>query len=83
MTINEDRLRIYVTDTGPGLTRQQISQLFTPFERLNAPNHIEGTGIGLSISQNYMELMHGTIGVDSIPGEGSTFYIELELHPTE
>ena len=77
--IRDKLLRIYISDTGQGLDKEQISSLFVPFNRLNAPDHIQGTGIGLSISQNFMELMHGQIGVDSTPGVGSTFYIELEI----
>jgi len=78
-TIGKKRLRIRVTDTGDGLTEEDLSRLFTPFERLNAANNIQGSGIGLVISKHLIELMGGTIGVESTPGEGSTFWIELEL----
>jgi len=77
--INKNRLRISVTDTGKGFTEAEAEQIFTPFDRLNAKNNIEGTGIGLVITKHLIELMDGTMGVKSMPGEGSTFWIELEL----
>ena len=75
--IDNQRLRISVTDTGKGLTETEITKLFTPFERLNTVNNVDGTGIGLVISKQLMELMDGDIGVDSTPDKGSTFTIEL------
>lgn len=72
-------LRICVTDTGPGLSEEQVVHLFSDFERLSGNSNIEGTGIGLVISKHLTELMGGTIGVDSTPGEGSTFWMELGL----
>lgn len=70
--------RISITDTGEGLTPEQQSQLFKAFSRLGADlTKIEGTGIGLVITKNIVELMGGSIGVDSQPGKGSTFWVEL------
>jgi CheY-like chemotaxis protein len=73
-----DRVRIAVRDTGPGLTPEKIALLFTPFQRLGAENtKIEGAGLGLALSKRLTELLGGMIGVDSAPGQGSTFWIEL------
>jgi len=77
--INEQNLRIDITDTGDGLTDNEITKLFTSFERLNVITNVEGTGIGLVISKHLIELMGGTIGVESTPGKGSTFWIEVKL----
>jgi signal transduction histidine kinase/ActR/RegA family two-component response regulator len=74
------RLRIKVADTGPGIRAEQIGQLFVPFERLGAERtDIEGTGIGLALSQRLAEAMGGTIDVESVPGQGSTFWVELPV----
>lgn len=71
-------LRVAVTDTGPGLDQQQQQKLFTAFERIGAEHSgIEGTGIGLVITRRLLEMMGGRIGVDSRPGQGSTFWVEM------
>ena len=77
--LEDTRLRIYVSDTGSGLSEEDIQKLFIPFERLNTEHNVEGVGIGLVISKTLVELMGGTIGVDSSVGEGSSFWIELEM----
>ena len=72
------RIRICVADTGAGLSPEKIAQLFQPFNRLGQEaNAEEGTGIGLVVSKRLVELMHGRIGVDSTPGAGCAFWIEL------
>lgn len=72
------RTRISVTDVGPGISPDDQAKLFMPFNRLGAEKgRIEGVGIGLAIAQRLVELMSGRIGVDSTPGKGSTFWVEL------
>ncbi len=72
------RVRISVTDTGAGLSSEQMGQLFQPFNRLGQEANAEqGTGIGLVVSKRLIELMEGIVGVESNVGVGSTFWIEL------
>ncbi|MDH5710537.1 MAG: ATP-binding protein [Gammaproteobacteria bacterium] len=77
--IDDKRLCVRITDTGKGLTKHEIDRLFVSFNRLSAANHIEGTGIGLVIAKRLIEIMGGSISVESTPGVGSTFSIELGL----
>jgi len=73
-------LRISVRDTGVGLSPGQLAQLFQPFNRLGRESGMEeGTGIGLVVTKQLVELMGGKIGVDSTVNVGSTFWIELGL----
>ncbi len=77
--LDNNRVRVAVSDTGNGLTAEQQALLFKPFERLGLESsNIEGTGIGLVISNNIVQLMGGTIHVDSQEGKGSTFWFELD-----
>jgi PAS domain S-box-containing protein len=71
---------IGVRDDGPGIPAERLDELFTPFARLGAEaTGIEGTGLGLALCRNFAELMGGTIRVESEPGVGSTFWVELPL----
>ena len=73
-----DTVRIVVSDTGPGIPSEKISRLFTPFDRLGAEqSSVEGTGLGLALSQRLVHAMRGCIGVNSTVGQGSTFWVEL------
>jgi PAS domain S-box-containing protein len=74
----ENRVRVSVADTGAGLAPDQVAQLFQPFNRLGqAASTEEGTGIGLVVSKQLVELMGGVIGVSSNVGVGSVFWVEL------
>jgi len=75
------RLRLSVSDTGVGLTEEQIGKLFTAFTQAEASTtrRFGGTGLGLNICRRLVEMMGGKISVDSRYGEGSTFYLELTL----
>lgn len=74
---SEGKIRIFVKDNGFGLNEEQKNKLFEPFERLGAEKtNIEGTGIGLVITKQLIELMNGQIGVESEPGLGTVFWIE-------
>jgi len=78
--VSNDLFRISVTDTGNGLDQKQQKHLFKAFDRLGLEQtEIEGTGIGLVITKKIVELMGGTIGVESEVGVGSTFWVELPL----
>ncbi|MEO6781940.1 MAG: PAS domain S-box protein, partial [Bradyrhizobium sp.] len=73
-----DHIRISVTDTGAGLSAEKLSQLFQSFNRLGQEaSGEEGTGIGLVVSKRLVEVMQGSIGVESTVGTGSVFSIEL------
>jgi len=73
-------LRIEIADTGAGLSAEQIAHLFEPFNRLGAErSQVQGTGIGLVITQRLVQLMHGRIEVTSEPGVGSRFSVHLPL----
>ncbi|MBM2855032.1 MAG: hypothetical protein HW417_1960, partial [Steroidobacteraceae bacterium] len=75
-----ERVRISVKDTGEGLTPDQLTQLFQPFNRLGKETGSEeGTGIGLMVSKRLVELMDGEIGVESTVGVGSVFWIDLNV----
>jgi len=74
----KNRVRVSVTDTGAGLAQTQLAQLFQPFNRLGQESSTsEGTGIGLVVTKQLVELMDGVIGVESSVGIGSVFWVEL------
>ena len=73
-------LKLNFLDTGPGLSADELARLFVPFERLNADDmQIEGSGIGLALSKRLVQLMEGQIGVDSVKGQGCTFWVQFPL----
>jgi PAS domain S-box-containing protein len=74
-------VRVSVTDTGPGIPEAERSRLFRPFTQLASATrqHAPGTGLGLSISAAIVEAHGGRIGVESQPGQGSTFWFTLPV----
>ena len=80
ITDQPGRIRICVEDTGEGLNAEKLAQLFQPFNRLGQEANVEeGTGIGLVVAKRLVELMGGSIGVESTVGKGSVFWIELNV----
>lgn len=85
ITLTSDRVadqmvRISVTDTGVGIPQDKQQDLFKPFERLGRETgEIEGTGIGLTISEKITNLLNGRIGFHSTEGQGSTFWVEIPV----
>jgi len=78
--INDSTAKIEVVDTGIGISKKQQKELFMAFNRLGAEqSEVEGTGIGLIITKNIIELMGGEIGVESELGEGSSFWVSIPL----
>ena len=75
--VEDDRVRIWVRDTGKGIAEADHERIFDRFIKLD--EYIPGTGLGLSVAKSHVQSLGGTIGVDSKLGEGSTFWIEMPL----
>jgi signal transduction histidine kinase len=72
-----DCIRFYFQDNGIGIAPDHQERIFNMFERLHSTTDYPGTGIGLAIVRKSVELMGGKAGVESEPGKGSTFWLEL------
>lgn len=78
-TVHQIELLISVKDTGIGIRKEDQAKLFNSFQRIDQTENrnIEGTGLGLAITSSFVNMMNGYIGVDSIYGKGSNFYIRI------
>ena len=79
----QERVRLTVRDSGPGIDAEFLPRLFKPFEQARHPSHRQpgGTGLGMAISQGLMEMMHGAIGIEPpVSGRGAEFWIELPMN---
>ena len=77
-------LRLSISDTGKGIPLDAQSNIFNPFDRGGQENsNILGTGLGLGISKELIEKMNGTIGFESVDGEGSCFWVNIPVVDTE
>ncbi len=82
---NYSRIRFTIRDTGLGMSEDFLEVIFDPFTRedTGVTHEIQGTGLGMAITRSLVDLMGGSIKVESKLGEGSTFVVELELHIQE
>ncbi|MGO8112940.1 sensor histidine kinase [Rhizobium leguminosarum] len=79
--MDDGRIRIEVSDTGPGIPAERVSRLFTPFDRLGAERiSQDGTGLGLALSKHLTDAMGGTLGFSNREG-GATFHVDLPRTP--
>lgn len=74
----DGKVRLWVADNGTGIEDELRDRIFLPFERLDPKVHHPGTGIGLAVVKMAVERMGGRVGAESVPGDGSRFWIELE-----
>jgi protein-histidine pros-kinase len=80
LEVSEARLRISVSDNGPGIAEDLLERIFLPFDRLGVGDEeVQGTGLGLALSKGLVEAMGGTMNVESVVGEGTAFAFELPL----
>ncbi len=75
--VEQQRIAVSVSDTGKGIAADRLDQLFKPFERLEIDPNVEGSGLGLALSKNLLEMMQGSLTVQSQAGVGSRFTLEL------
>lgn len=83
-SVDGDRFRLSVSDTGPGMAAEQLENIFEPFEQIQgAPMMGKGTGLGLYITNCVVDRYHGRAWAESVVGEGATFFIEMPVREPE
>ncbi|MYM67807.1 PAS domain-containing protein [Pseudoduganella sp. FT55W] len=76
-------LTFAVIDNGPGIAAEDQARIFEPFIQADGPVAKEGTGLGLTISREFVQLMGGTLALQSAPGEGATFHFTVTMQVTD
>ena len=79
----DQEMVIHFCDNGIGIATEQFDRIFNIFQRLHTTEDYPGTGIGLAIVKKAVEMMSGTISVESTPGQGTCFIIRLKVCPPE
>lgn len=84
-SLKGDYLELYVQDTGVGVPQDRMDAIFNRFEQADIADEraFEGSGLGLALTKSYVEMLGGKIGLDSVEGKGSTFYVTLPYQPAE
>jgi two-component system, OmpR family, sensor histidine kinase KdpD len=77
----EDRLVLRVVDRGPGIPPEELDHVFEPFYRRDDGRRHAGAGLGLAIVRGFIEVNGGQVWAESVPGQGTTFVVELPLEP--
>lgn len=78
--IHEDKLTFIVTDHGIGIAREDLPSIFDPFYRTQNAIHLEGTGLGLNIVKRMIDVLNGTIHVESEIDKGTSFKVAIPLN---
>ena len=83
--VSPSNYQLRVKDSGIGMTPEFAAEVFEPFtrERTSTVSKIQGTGLGMAITKNFVDLMNGKISVETAKGKGTEFIIDLQLKPTE
>jgi two-component system sensor histidine kinase KdpD len=76
-----DRMRIRIVDRGPGISATELPRIFEPFYRGGGDGDHSGAGLGLAIARGFVEANQGRLLAESLPGQGTTFEVELPLSP--
>jgi signal transduction histidine kinase len=80
---DREDIKVFVQDNGIGIAPQHIEQIFKPFHRLHTPEEFPGVGMGLAIARLSAERMGAKLGVESFPGKGSCFYLDIKRAPAQ